>query len=190
MRFALGLEFAALDDGEPLPPADDHVPSPGKTLERVYREHRPGLLRSIRRLTSVEDAEDVLQTAFTRCAENGNLRDVEHPGAYLRKAALNLLRNRHRSATRHSANNHVSIDEVEIADCDTVAALEARDRLRRIEAAVVKLKPLTRQIFLARRVHGYSLAEICAQTGLSQKGVERHMGIAIKKLGQHLHSHD
>lgn len=190
MRFAIGLGSAGLDDCDPLPPVHDQVPAPDAALEKVFREQRAGLLRSIRRLATVEDAEDVIQTAFARCAERGNLGLVEYPGAYLRKAALNLLRTRHRAAARNPAGNCVSIDDVEVAGFDTVAALEARDRLRRLEAAVAKLKPLTRQIFLARRVHGYSLAEICTQTGLSQKGVERHMGIAIKKLGQHLHSHD
>jgi RNA polymerase sigma-70 factor (ECF subfamily) len=59
-----------------------------------------------------------------------------------------------------SAFDHVSIDDFSVAGADPTAALEARDHLARIEAAVSRLKPLTREIFLACRVHGYSHAEI------------------------------
>ena len=45
--------------------------------------------------------------------------------------------------------------------------LELRDTLRRLEHAVSKLKPRTREIFLAHRIHGFTYAEIAERTGLS-----------------------
>ncbi len=77
-----------------------------------------------------------------------------------------------------------------MASGDPVAALEARDRLARIEEAVLRLKPLTREIFLACRLDGYSYAEIAERTGLSVRGVEKQMSRAIKQLGRHLRAHD
>jgi RNA polymerase sigma-70 factor (ECF subfamily) len=44
------------------------------------------------------------------------------------------------------------------------------------------LKPITRQIFLAHRVDGYSYGEIAERTGLSVKGVEKHMSRAIAHI--------
>lgn len=190
MRFALGFGSVPLGDDEPLPPDDNRVCAASETLDRIYRVERSGLLRFVMRRSRREIAEDVVQQAFARFAARGNVHQIENPGGYLRQSAVNLLRDNARLAMRNPAPCSEVMDVAEIPDCDPVAALEARDRLRRIEAAVGKLKPLTRQIFLARRVYGYSLAEISKQTGLSQKGVERHMGIAIKKLGQHLCSHD
>ena len=64
------------------------------------------------------------------------------------------------------------------------------DRLARLEQAVLRLKPLTRQIFLACRLDGYSYVEIAEQTGLSVRGVEKQMSRAIKQLGRHLRHHD
>ena len=55
---------------------------------------------------------------------------------------------------------------------------------------MLRLKPLTRQIFLACRLDGYSYAEIAEQTGLSIRGVEKQMSRAIKQLGRHLRDHD
>jgi RNA polymerase sigma-70 factor (ECF subfamily) len=57
---------------------------------------------------------------------------------------------------------------------DQVSALESRDMLRRLEDAVGKLKPKTREIFLARRIHELTYAEIAMRTGLGVKRVEKH----------------
>ena len=54
--------------------------------------------------------------------------------------------------------------------------------LRRMEAAMLKLRPITREIFMAHRLDGLSYAEIADRTGLSVKGVEKHMGKAIAQV--------
>src|SRR3546814_11851345 len=106
---------------------------------------------------------------------------IRAPGAYLRQAARNVLRDEARAAERHCAHQHVPIEDHSLSSGDPVAALEARDRLVRIEEAVLRLKPLTREIFLACRLDGYSYAEIAERTGLSVRGVEKQMSKAIKE---------
>jgi RNA polymerase sigma-70 factor (ECF subfamily) len=64
---------------------------------------------------------------------------------------------------------------------DQIVYLESRDALRRLKVAVLKLKPKTREIFIARRVHGLTYAEISEITGLSAKAIEKHMAQAIAK---------
>ena len=186
MRFALGLGSVSVDEDDPLPPEIDRVCAPLPSLEQVYRQERTGLLRFVTRRSRREDAEDVVQQAFTRFAAGKNASRFDNPGAYLRQTSVNLLRDEARWSSRHPKVSLSEDDEQVLADCDPLAALEARDRLHRIGAALDRLKPLTRQIFLACRVYGYSHAEIAEQTGLSVKGVEKHMGVAIKQLGRHL----
>jgi RNA polymerase sigma-70 factor (ECF subfamily) len=65
---------------------------------------------------------------------------------------------------------------------DLQAQLEARDILGRLEAAMLRLAPKTRKVFVARRIDGYSYKEIAARTGLSVKRVEKHMTRAIAQL--------
>ncbi|WP_374414984.1 RNA polymerase sigma factor [Novosphingobium colocasiae] len=158
----------------------------------MYRAERPRLLRFLDRRASDDGAEDIVQQVFTRLVARAQTDAVAitSPGAYLREATRNLLRDHARTAVRNHPSKHVSIDDVEIASGDPVAALEARDRLARIENAVLRLKPLTRQIFLACRLDGYSYAEIAEQTGLSVRGVEKQMSRAIRQLGRHLRDHD
>jgi RNA polymerase sigma-70 factor (ECF subfamily) len=192
MHFALGPARLPLDEGDPLPPGHDLVGAPGGVLGDLYRAERPGLLRFLSRRTPGDCAEDIVQQVFTRMA--GKTEDqaaaIASPGAYLREAARNLLRDEARSAMRTSRHLHVSTEDVPLQDGDPIAAIEARDRLARLEQAVLRLKPLTQQIFLARRLDGYSYAEIAQRTGLSIRGVEKQMSRAIKQLGRHLRQHD
>lgn len=188
----LGAARLPLDEGEPLPPGHDRAAATQDVLGNLYRTERPGLLRFLSRRTPDGCAEDMVQQLFARMAARteDHAVAIASPTAYLREAARNLVRDHARATARGSERLHLSIDDVPLCDGDPIAALEARDRLARIEQAVLRLKPLTRQIFLARRLDGYSYAEIAEQTGLSVKGVEKQMSRAIKQLGRHLRRHD
>lgn len=188
----LGTAPLPLDEDEPLPPQHDRRGPMHDGLEELYRAERPGLLRFLSRRTPPDSAEDMVQQVFARMAAKtaDPVAAIASPGAYLREAARNLIRDQARAAARGSAHLHVPADAETLCGGDPIAAIEARDRLARIEEAVLRLKPLTRQIFLARRLDGYSYAEIAQQTGLSVKGVEKQMSRAIKQLGRHLRAHD
>jgi RNA polymerase sigma-70 factor (ECF subfamily) len=60
------------------------------------------------------------------------------------------------------------------------------DLLRRMEAAMMNIPKLQRDIFLAHRVHNMSYAEIAGRTGLSVRQVQRHMAKAISKLARQM----
>jgi RNA polymerase sigma factor (sigma-70 family) len=188
----LGATRLPLDDGDPLPPDDDRPTAMQDILGTLCRTERPGLLRFLSRRTPADCAEDMVQQLFTRMAAKSqeHVAAIASPKAYLREAARNLVRDRARTAARNKADQHISLEDVPLCDGDPIAALEARDRLARLEQAVLGLKPLTRQIFLACRLDGYSYAQIAEQTGLSVRGVEKQMSRAIKQLGRHLRHHD
>lgn len=179
-------EFAALAEGDPLPPEDRRAVPQHAALETLYRAHHDGLLRFIRRRGQGERARDVVQRVFCRLAglSEQERQEIAAPAAYLRRAADNMLRDDARQEERRSAVFHLGEDDVALRSGDQWAALEARDRLRRLEAALLRLKPRTREIFLAHRIDGYSYAEIAARTGLSIKTVEMHMTRAIAYLAQ------
>ena len=175
-------------DGDPLPPDHDRpLPAP-LDLSDLFRSEQPRLLRLLSRRASLDQAQDTIQQIFCKLVSLGEreMQSIESPSAYLRVAARNSLRDDARSAARSSQRQHAEFEDNTLCGLDPVAALEARDRLARIEAAVARLKPLTRNIFLARRLDGYSYAEIAARTGLSERGVEKQMRMAIRQLGRHL----
>lgn len=172
-----------LGEDDPLPP-EDRVVRPSLALDDLYRVHGPRLLRYFSRRADRQDAGDLVHESFVRFANSDACREraIECPEAYLNQIATNLLRDRAKSAVQRSLASHVAADEVPLAGPDLVAALEARDKLNRLQTALMRLKPKTREIFLAHRLDGLSYKQIAERSGLSVKGVEWHMTKAIDHL--------
>jgi RNA polymerase sigma-70 factor (ECF subfamily) len=142
------------------------------------------LLRYFRRHASAEEASDLTQEAFARLAarQRDGASAVKRPAAYLQTIAGSLLKDRAKFAARHAAGLHVPAEDRDLAGPDPIRMLEARDMLDRMEAALRRLSPKAREIFLAHRLDGYTYTEIAERTGLSVKGVEMQMSRAIAHL--------
>lgn len=150
----------------------------------LYRAERPRLLRYFARRVGREEAHDLAQEAFACfiAAVSRQSRKIERPDAYLSTIARNLVAKRGRTAVRHSTALHVSAEDVALTGPNPEAHLEARDVLDRLETAMLRLRPMTREIFMAHRLDGYTYREIAERTGLSLKRVEKHMSRAIAQL--------
>jgi RNA polymerase sigma factor (sigma-70 family) len=153
-------------------------------LQQLYEEHSSSLVRQLTRRTGCREiARELANETFLRLLRMApdNLARIQQPEAFLRYVSINLLRDWGRAkALRERAQPTLELASEE--QLDQVAALESRDALRRLEHAMTKLKPRTREIFLAHRIHGYTYAEIADRTGLSIKGVEKQMSKAIAKI--------
>lgn len=170
--------------GDPLPPDDRLTRGTVIALEVLYRAQAPRLTRFFARRTDRQEVSDLVQESFVRMAQAARdpERDFTNPEAYLSQIASNILRNRAKSALQRSMTKHVAIDDVVIPGPDTIASLEARDLLRRLQIVLTRLPRKTRDIFLAHRVDGLSYKELAEKEGLSMKGVEWHMRKAITYL--------
>jgi RNA polymerase sigma-70 factor (ECF subfamily) len=153
-------------------------------LGELYKAESHALVRLVaRRIGNPDDSRDVVQDVFVRLARLGDWTGViERPQAYARRIAANIVRDRAKSAVRRSASLHLVADEEMLAGPDPVDQLESRDLLRRLEGAMLRLRPKTREIFMAHRVEGLTYAEIAQRTGLSVKGVEKQMSKALQQL--------
>ena len=168
---------------DPLPPLDRLTEADWLAdIERLYRNRAAGLIQHFAGETRDRDsARDLVHEAFSRLTAVGfGKRLVSRPDSYLFRICLNLFHDRGRADTLRRAL------ETEIKSSTTydnpIAQLESRDTLRRLERAMLGLKPKTRAIFLARRLDGLSYAEIASRTGLSVKGVEKQMAKAIATI--------
>ncbi|MDO6416096.1 sigma-70 family RNA polymerase sigma factor [Sphingomonas sp. BIUV-7] len=182
MRLTSRREIRPIELGKDEPRAPDPKDAVGQPcIEALYREYRLSLMRRLRRTTSPERASDLVQQVFTRLVSLGpeRLAAITSPAGYLRRSVNNLLLDGAKSDRRQATVHHVSADDVDLHAPDQIAALEARDMLQRLEQALRRVNPRTREIFLAHRIDGYSYVEIAARTGLSVKGVEKHMSKAI-----------
>ena len=177
-------------EGEALPPEDLAAEAEATSfVDALYRNQSRILLRNASRSgASRDEAQDLVQEAFLRVVRlKERALGLERPQAFLRRIASNLLKDRAREATRRPAELHIVADEEGIGAVDQLRLLESRDMLNHIEAAMMRLRPKTREIFMAHRIDGLSYAEIAARTGLSVKGVEKQMSKALQQLDRLLH---
>jgi len=177
-----GNGAARLSEDDPLPPVGCLPQARGPSLEVLYRAQAPRLMRLFGRRAGRDDADDLVQDSFVRLADAGRGKLFHKPEAYLSRIAGNLLRNRARAAFHRSIAQNDIADHPAAGATDMTAMLEARDMLGRLEAAMEKLNPKTREIFMAHRIDGASYAEIAERMELSVKGVEWHMTKAIAQL--------
>lgn len=136
-----------------------------------------------RLLPSAMDLDDIVSEALVRTYETPDWREVRNGLHYLTTVARNILIDQARR------DLVVSFDY--LADLDTLGRsvspepmLDARDELRRVEAAVSSLPPQQRKALLLRRVHGYSLAEISEMMGVAVSTVETHLSRALAMLAR------
>lgn len=180
---SLGTNAAPLPDDD-SPDGRAHDDEVRNRVHELYREHSPTLVRQLARMTGCRElAREITHETFVRLLRlaPGSVERIQQPEAYLRRVSTNLLRDRGRSknaSERSAATLELASNQL----IDQVAILESRDTLRRLEHALSKLKPRTREIFLSHRVHGLSYAEIALRMGLSVKGVEKQMSKAIAKI--------
>ena len=184
------MRAGAFVEGHPRPPEDCLVPGDEDALlAELYRSESPKLVRILsRQAGSSEDAQDLVQDVFFRFAR---LRgrwpaSLDRPQAYLRRIANNLLKDRAKSDFRHCAALHVVADEEVLQGPDQHRLLESRDMLRRLETAMMRLRPKTREIFMAHRIDGMTYAQIAERSGLTVKGVEKQMSKALAQIDRML----
>ena len=157
-------------------------------VQQLYREHSLSLVRQLTRKTGCRElARDLANETFLRLMRMapGKVGRIQQPEAFLRHVSTNLLRDWGRGLALRQ-RSQLTLELESDQQLDQVAALESRDTLRRLELAMKKLKPRTREIFLAHRIHGFTYAEIAERTGLSVKGVEKQMSKAIAKIDRFL----
>lgn len=173
-----------MPEEEPLPPLDIVAEADWQdSIEQLYRHRAAGLIQYFAGETRDRDgARDLVHEAFSRLAALGFARrhTVTRPDSYIFRICLNLFHDSRRTHARHRIFEDETLSSSTIHN--PIVQLESRDTLRRLEKAMLGLKPKTRAIFLARRLDGLSYAEIAERTGLSVKGVEKQMAKAIATI--------
>ena len=134
---------SAIAASDPLPPDDALTrPQVQADLEIIYRRRASALINHFSGASRDCDvAADVVHEAFARFAALSSARRllIARPESYLFRICLNLFRERQRSGMHRAM--HEQTAESSGPWHDPVVELENRDRLRRLEAAIERLKP-------------------------------------------------
>lgn len=170
-------------------------PDRPNTLLDAYLAKRDDLVRFLTaRLRSATAAEDLVQDLYLRVASLNPAESVDRPSAYLYRLASNLMLDRMRQARRAALRDGNwyrergilggAPDLAQEPPADEAAA--ARERLRRMVAAVETLPPQTRRAFELHKLRGLSHAETAKALGISVSAVEKLISTALKRLSERL----
>ena len=136
-----------------------------RAFERVYRRHVARIHSTAVRMLGVEEADDATQDVFVRAWQRlGQFRGDSAFGTWLFRLAVNVMLSRREVvATRHRRH----VDDAELID-----ALSSREVPPELgldfEAAMQRLPPGMRQIFVLHDIEGYKHEEIAAMLGIAQ----------------------
>lgn len=155
-------------------------------LEAVFLANRETLLRFLRARGAGDSAEDLLQDLWVR-ASAVQAGPIAEPLSYLYTTANNLMLDRHRSSSRAQRRDH---DWTEAATTvpgvsDTPSAervLVARDRLRRVQAALDAIGERPAAIFRRFRIDGVGQRDIATEFGISLSAVEKDLQKAYRVI--------
>lgn len=141
------------------------------SMEELFLNHYDLVYRTAYRMTgNATDAEDVLQTLFTRMLKNPPTGVERGWPAYLRRAAVNIsldvVRRRARGVSLGDMEPWIKSSEPD--PHRKQESLEVGDRLRR---ALAEMNPTAAEMFLLRHVEGYTNREIAKMSRTSSGSV-------------------
>jgi RNA polymerase sigma factor (sigma-70 family) len=169
-------------------PAESCAHRRAAELDHMAARYYDRLVRFLkRRSSSEEDAADLAQDTFARLS-SADLRQVEKPESFLFTTALNLLRDRARSAqARHEAFS-VPAEETQLISPAPHAerVLDGEQRMRVVEAALRELSPKCRAVFVLFHFDGMSQREIATQLRVSVSMVEKYVKQAVSHCEKRL----
>ncbi len=160
-------------------------------LMALYVEHRTALLRFlVARTGSIFEAEDVVQELWLKlgAAPSG---PIGNGRAYLYRMAQNIVLDRLRAGRRRVAREGAWADSEQgfggdapepHVDASAETDLIAREDAQRLANAITQLPPGAARAFRLHKLDGLSHADTAAQLGISRKGVEKHMAVAMAHL--------
>lgn len=150
-------------------------------FERVFRElYKPLCMFALRFTEKTEDAEDVVQQAFTDVWDK-NIHDITI--ANLKSYLFQAVRNRSLTLIAHSADTELTTEF--IADLEDLSLEEqayCAERDARLWNAIDNLPPERKKVFLLSKRDGLKYQEIAEELNISVKTVENQIGKALKSL--------
>jgi RNA polymerase sigma factor (sigma-70 family) len=140
-----------------------------------------------RRSSSREDAADLAQDTFERLSAT-DIGQIRKPASFLFTTALNLLRDRARSAQARYAALSVPAEDAQLV-CPAPHAervLDGEQRMRVVEEELRALSPKCRAVFVLFHFDGMSHREIADRLRISVSMVEKYVKQAVRRCERRL----
>jgi RNA polymerase sigma factor (sigma-70 family) len=157
-------------------------------ITQVFR-HRTALYRYLSKFTSgAEDVEDLVQETLVRVYSLADYRTVDAPKALLFRIGHNLAVERARRHSTQATDSMADLEPLGVYSSEASAEeqIDARRRFETFCAAVDRLPPLCRRVFVLRKVYKLSHAEISEVLDVSHSTIEKHVAKGLVRCRDYL----
>jgi RNA polymerase sigma-70 factor (ECF subfamily) len=157
-------------------------------LNQIFR-HRTALHRYLGKFTSgAEDIEDLVQETYVRVYALPDYHAVDSPKALLFRIAHNLAVERARRQKAQATDSMAELEPLNVYSTEAPAdeQIDARSRFESFCAAVDRLPPLCRRVFVLRKVYKLSHAEISEVLGVTHSTIEKHVAKGLVRCRDYL----
>jgi RNA polymerase sigma-70 factor (ECF subfamily) len=164
-------------------------PTP-EELVRVFQELRAELVSKLRCvLGNYDEAQDAAQEAFLKCwRHREGIGAVRNLRAWIFRVGLNTAKDALRSGWRRRARTLVGCSaRVDARATCPVRSAEDGEAKERLQQAILRLRPIERDVFLLRYTRGLTYEEIAKLRRSPVGTVKTQMRTAAAKLRQVLH---
>lgn len=137
----------------------------------------------IRRFAGIE-ADDIIQQAWVVLAET-DPATIRFPRAWFFGVARNLILQHYRRSRVVSISSLTDFSCEEIPDQEQAVerSATARQELRFLNEVTDTLPPRCREVFVLRRIYGYSQRECALHLNISENVVEKQLAKALRLIG-------
>jgi len=150
-------------------------------IHALYLQLQEELVRGVIKKFDVgrSEAEDVVQTAFTRYAEATST--IENPRAFLYRSCSNIAIDqiRRRQVQLSHAQGVIDSEANSTEELSPEREVEGRQRLGIVSRALWAMPSKRRKLLIMHRFDGLSYAEIGRRVKLSESVVRKHISNAL-----------
>jgi RNA polymerase sigma-70 factor, ECF subfamily len=148
----------------------------------LVERHASAVARFVTSLGARDDVEEVVQDTFVRAfASLDGFRGESSLRTWLFTIARRLVLDRRRAARRRG--EQVEVQENDVAtEYDSLDGVVADETQRRLQAALAKLSPTQREVFVLRVSEGMSYAEIAETVGTTEGAARVHYHNAMRTI--------
>jgi RNA polymerase sigma-70 factor (ECF subfamily) len=156
-----------------------------RAFEEIYKRFWFKLYSAaLKRTTSQQEAEELIQNIFERLWANRRKAVIHNIGAYLAVSLRNILHDHTRR--RMTAEKYRQTLDTEPLVNTTEEDVNRELLLKDIDKTLRELPEKTQTVFRLSRFENKSVREIAGNLDLTEKAVEYHITKAIKLLRQRL----
>ena len=157
----------------------------------IFESMRGSLARAVQHIVPAKEIEDIVQETYVRICQANGERKIRSPRSFIFKTARNLALDYVKRAESRLADSYEETDESTLAMVSerpdsTVDRVCSEEEFSQFCESVKELPGQCRRAFVLRKVYGYSQKEIAGLMRISEKTVEKHISLGIKRCSRYL----